>query len=463
MTNFRVDVADIKNWEIEPDTGYAKFLAPISREGYLTYRDAAGGSRREYVSRKTLRDSVHSFANKPVTLGHPSVPVTSENAKSLAVGWTGNAAKLDDRGILWLSGTVFDSDAIADIKSGNASQISCGYRVKLDRRGDGSFEQVEREGNHVAAVPRGRAGNTVAFHVDSEDDQVLYMDGAIVCDDDSPQSQKTSTSTRKRKKPMTIVNLDGVTLQLDDSVSTVDAQRHVNSINTELSKLRSDAEKHRDRADSQKETLDQLNSDLFSARESLGSSQGEVEQLKIELDATQARLDSLQLDYDDLENRSDSNDSEDDSEQRFDEDQVRDVLSEYLPECNRLWNEVTPLFRADNKDFEPDWGMLPAEIMMAAIKHSKPEMSAHLDSLDLEQESAIGAITGMYAMLAPAEKVKEEERSRDRVDALLTGLKKGRMEDASLLDADIAKEEAKKKRAKRIRNNGKLMMEEEMN
>lgn len=59
---------------------------------------------------------------------------------------------------------VFDPDAglISDIRNGVVREVSCGYLCSYEPEGD-HYRQGNIRGNHVAVVPRGRAGREVAI------------------------------------------------------------------------------------------------------------------------------------------------------------------------------------------------------------------------------------------------------------------------------------------------------------
>ena len=73
---------------------------------------------------------MRSLAHKPVTIGHPSQPVTSDNWREHSVGETLASIERDGdhvRGDLILR----DASAIQQIEKGLV-QLSVGYRVRVD-------------------------------------------------------------------------------------------------------------------------------------------------------------------------------------------------------------------------------------------------------------------------------------------------------------------------------------------
>ena len=109
-------------------------------------------------------ESLATFSHAPITLGHPAEPITKDNWANLAKGevsteatWDGNKIKLP---------LIFkDKDAIAAIEGGTR-ELSAGYTCDLDLTAgvteDGSeYDAIQRniKINHLAIVPRGRAGS----------------------------------------------------------------------------------------------------------------------------------------------------------------------------------------------------------------------------------------------------------------------------------------------------------------
>lgn len=108
-------------------------------------------------------ESMKSFANKPVTNGHPSEKVSSKNAKKVQVGFSSD--KIWQDGIFLNARlTITDSDTIRDIAAGKV-ELSNGYSSEVIFK-DGvtpegeQFDAVQSDimGNHIAIVERGRCG-----------------------------------------------------------------------------------------------------------------------------------------------------------------------------------------------------------------------------------------------------------------------------------------------------------------
>lgn len=105
-----------------------------------------------------------SFAHKAITLGHPPGGVTIDNWKQVAAGWTeGKVAR--DGDYVEIPLMLADAAAIRAYDSGEARELSGGYACELVW-GDGvapdgtPFQATQKKirGDHIAQVPKGRAG-----------------------------------------------------------------------------------------------------------------------------------------------------------------------------------------------------------------------------------------------------------------------------------------------------------------
>lgn len=104
------------------------------------------------------RDSLASFAHRPVTNNHPAEPVTADNWKSVAVGQTADEVRKDDIYVR-VPLMVSDGAAISDIEGGKR-ELSVGYTCDLEWV-DGQTHDAEQKNirvNHIAIVDAGRAG-----------------------------------------------------------------------------------------------------------------------------------------------------------------------------------------------------------------------------------------------------------------------------------------------------------------
>lgn len=110
------------------------------------------------------KDSLGSYAHRPVTNDHPAQAVTAENWKDHAVGQIGDEVARDGEYVR-VPLIVMDGAAIADIEAGKR-ELSAGYTCDLafepGTTPEGqAYDAIQRniKINHVAIVDRGRAGS----------------------------------------------------------------------------------------------------------------------------------------------------------------------------------------------------------------------------------------------------------------------------------------------------------------
>lgn len=143
-------------------TGVQNYLA--SELGDVAY--AAGFKPTDTVrllrdpSEVFSRDSLNTITRLPVTVDHPKEHVTSDNWAKLSVGDVGDAYKTEDEWIV-VNPMIKDSAAVQAAKSTH-KQISMGYTAEIVPYADSDiadFEQKTIRYNHLALVPKARAGD----------------------------------------------------------------------------------------------------------------------------------------------------------------------------------------------------------------------------------------------------------------------------------------------------------------
>lgn len=111
------------------------------------------------------KDSMATFAGKPVTVGHPAEPVTADNWKAHAVGDIGEEIARDGE-FVRVPIKLMDAAAIQSVQDGTR-EISMGYTTPMEMRDgvapDGTKYQAVQTGpiriNHLALVPKARGGS----------------------------------------------------------------------------------------------------------------------------------------------------------------------------------------------------------------------------------------------------------------------------------------------------------------
>ncbi|MFD4120917.1 DUF2213 domain-containing protein [Alcaligenes faecalis] len=165
----RVSVGDTK----ETAEGYLVATARVARTGvqeYLAWElgDVAteAGFKPDDIVRVYrhpdevfAKDSLSSITRLPVTVGHPTEDVTAENWAKLSVGEVGDAYSTEPEWIV-VNPMIKDARATKAARTTHR-EISMGYSAAIVKARDGleaDFEQKNIRYNHLALVPKGRAG-----------------------------------------------------------------------------------------------------------------------------------------------------------------------------------------------------------------------------------------------------------------------------------------------------------------
>lgn len=143
---------------------------PINRTGvqdYLAGELGLDGDPERTVKVYRLPEDVFapaalaSFEGKDVTNGHPPEMLTAENQSAYSRGHVEHVRREGDNTVADL--IIKDPALVADVENGVLREVSCGYNCQFEPYLDG-YKQTHIIGNHVAVVPRGRAGHDVAIH-----------------------------------------------------------------------------------------------------------------------------------------------------------------------------------------------------------------------------------------------------------------------------------------------------------
>ena len=151
-------------------------------EGYLICRNVpiARTGAQQYLARELMLDgdperivtvdrypedvfedaALASFEGEPVTDGHPPENVGPENYAAYQKGHVQNVRREGDHIVADLY--INDANLASEIQNGVKREVSCGYLCSYEPSGTG-YRQRKIRGNHVAVVPKGRAGAAVAI------------------------------------------------------------------------------------------------------------------------------------------------------------------------------------------------------------------------------------------------------------------------------------------------------------
>lgn len=142
---------------------------PIARTGpqdYLAREMMLDGDPERVVTVQRYPEDVFeaatlaSFEGKPVTEGHPPENVGPENYAAYTKGHVQNVRRSGEYIVADLY--INDANLAEDVRNNVKREVSCGYLCSYVPDGSG-YRQSNIRGNHVAVVPKGRAGSTVAI------------------------------------------------------------------------------------------------------------------------------------------------------------------------------------------------------------------------------------------------------------------------------------------------------------
>jgi len=159
----RADKAQIQKPTVTP-AGYLVVPANLTSVGVFEYRDADGTITRELRHPDDVfqAESLQTLNLVPVTDMHPKVSVNADTAHLVQRGAVGNDVRADGDYVA-ATVSVTDKKLINAVKAGR-HEVSCGYQCDVVSEA-GEFRgarydsrQTNIRYDHVAIVPRGRAG-----------------------------------------------------------------------------------------------------------------------------------------------------------------------------------------------------------------------------------------------------------------------------------------------------------------
>jgi uncharacterized protein len=108
--------------------------------------------------------TVRSFEGKPFTINHPNGFVGPDNWGDLAHGTIQNVHQgTGEKADLLLADILATTSEAKELILSGQREISCGYDAEYEQIDVGRGRQKEIIGNHVALVPKGRAGSRCAI------------------------------------------------------------------------------------------------------------------------------------------------------------------------------------------------------------------------------------------------------------------------------------------------------------
>lgn len=280
MTNDSLQRYDISDVGDRLDTaltedGKIRARCCITNVGVFTYRNSDGTLRRELRCPEEVfkQDSVDSLNGVPVTNLHHGM-VDASNEGSLKVGRL-DSDVTSDAYHLYATVNVEDEESVKEVVNGAKRGLSAGYRCRLDWTSGTwmgvHYDCIQRDirYNHVALVPKGRAG----------DDAVIHMDGADDCVCVGIETKTEEPTMEKRT-----IRMDGADVEVDATVAAFIEKQ--------------------DAAIKDKEgEIARLNEDMASVKAEKDKIEAERDSLKSERDSFKEHADSMERDFPELVNK----------------------------------------------------------------------------------------------------------------------------------------------------------------
>lgn len=248
---FRIDARGAVRSVTETPQGGLRILAAVRRTGILEYPRADGSIRRELVTAEELSraDSLATLRGAPVTNRHPPGAVTRKNFRTYAVGHVDADGSLEESHLLTAL-VVQADDALSDVETAKAREVSAGYTCDLDET-PGTYEGQHYDAiqrnvryNHVAIVPRGRAGSSVCLRLDSAGDTV-----ASVEPDTAPETSEETPIMTAQEIAQLQADLAATRARADKAEKDLEAEK------AEKAKAEGKAEAEKGRADAAEKAL----------------------------------------------------------------------------------------------------------------------------------------------------------------------------------------------------------------
>ena len=220
---------------IKTDEGFIEDSPIIGRTGILIYQNADGSTRREYrPPEEAFRaDSLASIRGKPITMGHHGLVTNETYKQSKPIGTVLSDGKQDGENIR--------ADVVIYELDTDDRELSCGYQTEVEETpgvtpSGEHYDAIQRNiiYNHLAIVPRGRAGNAR-----------LNMDGEQIFMEVERMSKIKLDNGIEYDVPAEVeVAMKAMTEKADASKKEFDTlQAKFDSAVAEIEKLKADAEK----------------------------------------------------------------------------------------------------------------------------------------------------------------------------------------------------------------------------
>ena len=354
----RYDYGQVTKSELT-DEGYLKVWCKAARVGTQLYTRGDGAQVREYRPEDEVSnpESLASFGMKAVTLNHPRVLLDTETTKLHQVGHAGSQVRFSD-GFVEVALVITDQKAIDAIQRGDAQEVSAGYRVDYDPTPGVTPEGVSYDGvqrnirvNHIAVVPKGRAGRDVRLLLDSCDRN------DAVADVDPPSNSPVISMAR--------ITLDGLDIELP-----ADAAGAVQSFVKETGRTQAELQQ---KLDSQEAKIQTAIIEKTEIQDRADAAAGRIEELETQLAEAVAA-----------------------SEQRSDAAEINAAVNQRIEALNKFAPILPDDYKFDGED--------EAQIMALAYQNVFEKEARE----DASADYLLGVLDGVLAAMEDIDEDQEE-------------------------------------------------------
>jgi hypothetical protein len=145
--------------------------------------------------------TVSSFEGKPFTINHPNGFVGPDNWGNLAHGTIQNVRPgVGEQADLLLADILATTSEAKELILSGQREISCGYDAEYEQIDVGVGRQKEIIGNHVALVPKGRAGSRCAIADSTSIDACGNIEETINAGQEAKEMAKEKLTLAERFK-----------------------------------------------------------------------------------------------------------------------------------------------------------------------------------------------------------------------------------------------------------------------
>lgn len=407
------------NWEKLDNGAYRAFITLGVADMSLEYVDFKGNKHTETITSDELfkADSLSSAYGLPICLAHPKKGIYANNQEGVLIGHTLESFINQDNKLL-MPCVIDDHRGIklidSMIEKGTYAEVSPGYFVeKLKQDNNNQYLQIGRRYDHIALLEsgEGRGGQAVVLRTDSNINLDMAVSTSLnTCVEQVTTSYEDDTTTVQKNCVETSVNTEeyGETVYTEEIEVITQKTMKISWKDkeyTEPSALVADANIM---LDSKENRIQELETELANSK-AIATAKTK------DLEAANGRLDALQIQLDSQTNLI-----------------TLDAANSRVKECIELWDKVVPIFKQDNKDFQPDYSLSPTEIKQVYITQYQPKIK--LDGKSEEYVNAVWDTIAVNLDTLLADKIRTD--AKDKVQNQLTQLQTAEILNNDSLEVD---------------------------